>query len=131
MSKTEPLNFDKSSLPKFVPPRIGAPPPRLSPPRIGGPMIWTRKLVNGTRECEFTTVRFVLEGRGSAWDTLTIEIDEHNGAPSSRLKIRGAIEAAEITSHLRWLADAIAHQGKASKDNPPAIREYVTCKEAW
>lgn len=71
----------------------------------------------------FTTVRFVLESGSSAWDTLTVDIDAHNGAPSSQLLIRGQIEAAEIPGQLRWLADAIAQHGE---NKNPADREHVT-----
>ena len=76
----------------------------------------------------FTTVKFALEARSPAWDTLTIEIDEHNGAPASRLLIRGQIEASEMPGQLRWLADAIALHG----DNESvADREHVTFQKSF
>jgi hypothetical protein len=118
MSKTNPTVFDKSS----------TPPPPLAPPFCPSidtpPRRWCESFTTkGARECDFTTVRFVLEGRGSARDTLAIEIDAHNGAPSSQLIIRGQFEAAEIPAHLRWLAEAIARQ---AGDKRSAIRERVT-----
>jgi hypothetical protein len=70
---------------------------------------------------------FDLESSASAYDTLMIEIDEHNGAPSSQLLIRGQIEAAEIPGQLRWLADAIAQHGE---NKSSAIRYHVTFEKS-
>jgi hypothetical protein len=116
MSKTKPRADEKSS-PSPMPPALNMLPRR-----------WHRTFANGMRECDFTTVRFTLEAHSSAWDTLTIEIDEHNGAPSSKLLVRGQIEAAEIPGQLRWLADAIAQHG----DNKSgAIRDHVTFEKSY
>jgi hypothetical protein len=126
MSKTEPLDFNKSSLPKMP-----APPPSLAPAIDESPRIWHEKHAHGTRESGFTTVKFALQSWASAFDTLTIEIDEHNGVPSGRLTIRGQIEVTEMLGHLRWLADAIARCGEVNEDKSPAIKEHVTCNKKW
>jgi hypothetical protein len=116
MSNTKPRAAEKFS-PTPMPPALNKPSGK-----------WHRTRISGMRECMFTTVRFALNSHASAWDNLTIEIDEHNGAPSSKLLIRGQIEAAEIPGHLRWLADAIAQHG----DNKSgAIRDHVTFEKSY
>lgn len=81
--------------------------------------------MKGTRECAFTTMRFDLQANSSAWDTLTIHIDEHNGQRSSELTIRGQIEAGEAVGHLLWLADTLSRYGGVST-NDPVGKERVT-----
>ncbi|WP_143274213.1 hypothetical protein [Bradyrhizobium canariense] len=116
MSKTEP------------PAKLPAPlVPAFSDRTNSSKQTWSEWRAMGARECVFTTVRFDLKSRASAYDTLKIEIDGHNGAPPSRLEIRGQIEAAEIPSQLRWLADAIAQHGESKSS---AIRESVTYKKS-
>jgi hypothetical protein len=70
-------------------------------------------------------MRFDLQANSSAWDILTIHIDEHNGQQSSELTIRGQIEAGETVGHLLWLADALSHFGGVST-NDPVGKERVT-----
>jgi|SRR5271170_5993010 len=81
-----------------------------------------KDLVSGARECDFTTMRFMVQGSGSVDDILTIDIDNHNGQGASRLTVRGGCEALEIPGQLRWIADVLAqHKG----DRGWANREYV------
>jgi len=74
--------------------------------------------MKGTRECAFTTMCFDLQANSSAWDILTIRMDEHNGQRSSELTIRGQIEAGETVGHLRWLADTLSRYGGIIANDP-------------
>jgi hypothetical protein len=121
MSKTNPPSFNKSSIP---PP----PPDPLAPVLKKQRLISHGTRATGVRECMFTTVKFALEARSSAWDTLRIEIDEHNGAPASSLLIRGQFEASEMPGQLRWLADAIALHGDNER---AAVRDHVTFEKSY
>lgn len=85
---------------------------------------WRKDMISGARECDFTTMRFMVQGSGNVDDILTIEIDNHNGHGASRLTVRGGCEALEIPGQLHWIADVLAqHKGDTRWW---ANREYVT-----
>jgi hypothetical protein len=79
--------------------------------------------MRGRREHTATIVTFDLQSSGGANDLLTIEFDDRRHKAPSRVTILGKLEAAEMPSQLRWLADAIAQH---VEDKGPATREHVT-----
>src|ERR1700722_598578 len=101
MSKTDQPTFAKLSIPP--------PPPQLPQRETVKHLSLPRRetLIYGARESGCTTVTFIIQPQCGVDDLLMIGLDEHNGEQKSRLIIRGGVEAKEIPSHLRWLANKI------------------------
>jgi hypothetical protein len=117
MSKTDQPSFDKSSIPP-TPPLL---PQRETVKHLSLPRRET--LIYGARECDFTTVSFIIHPQRGVDDLLMIGLDEHHGEQKSRLMVRGGAEAREIPSQLRWIANKI--EKEIGKHEPLAVNEYV------
>jgi hypothetical protein len=105
------------------PPKFPLPPQLMSPLKFAPPPPQPETLVYGARESGCTTVTFIIQPGRGVDDLLMIGLDEHNGEGKSRLMIRGGVEAREIPSHLRWLANKI--EKEIGKYDPALISEYV------
>jgi hypothetical protein len=107
----------------MTPPKFPLPPQSMSPIKFAPLPPKPETLVYGARESGCTTVTFIIQPRSGVDDLLMIGLDEHNGEEKSRLMVRGGVEAKEIPSQLRWLADKI--EKEIGKRDAALISEYV------